>query len=102
LLKKPTIGCAKSRLIGQYKEPGPKRGSFEWLLHENKKIGIVLRTKDNTKPVFVSPGNLIDFKSSLEIVLTSATKYRLPEPIRVADHMGRQLVKVEEYKDVTA
>ena len=55
LLDKPSIGCAKSRLVGEFKEPKQKRGAMRTLSLNKSKVGVVLRTKDNTKPLFVSP-----------------------------------------------
>ena len=69
LLDRPSIGCAKSKLIGEYKEPGKEKGSFSKLYLEGKIIGAALRTRDGVKPNFVSPGHQIDLKSSVEIVL---------------------------------
>ena len=87
----PSIGCAKSRLFGTYNEVGNKRGDFSYLKNDNgETIGVVLRTKDNTRPLFVSPGHLIDVKTSMEIVLTSTTGYRLPEPTRLADKLSKK------------
>ena len=91
LLDIPTIGCAKSRLVGEYAEPGPEKGQWEPLMYKEKRVGAVLRTRDNVKPVFVSPGHLIDLHSSITIVLQSLTLYRLPEPIRRADHLSKEL-----------
>ncbi|MCM8800397.1 MAG: endonuclease V [Candidatus Omnitrophica bacterium] len=89
LLGKPTMGCAKSWLWGRYKQPGPKRGSFAYLFNEeNKKIGIVLRTKDFVKPLFVSPGYKVGFKDCIRIILRCTLKYRLPEPLRLAHQLG--------------
>lgn len=81
----PTVGCAKSVLVGRYKEPAPNRGSFEPLVDKGEEVGVALRTKDNVSPVFVSPGNKIDLQKSMEVVLQSCTKYRVPEPTRQAD-----------------
>ena len=80
----PSIGCAKSRLYGEYKEPGKKKGSYSYLVAEGKRVGAVLRTKAGTKPIFVSPGHRVDFKSSIQIVMNCVTKYRIPEPLRYA------------------
>jgi len=91
LLDIPTIGCAKSRLVGEYTEPGPGKGQWSPLIYKDKEVGAVLRTRDNVRPVFVSPGHLIDLRSSVAIVLQSLTRYRLPEPIRRADHLSREL-----------
>lgn len=88
LLDIPTIGCAKSKLLGEYKEPDKERGSFSYLYHNGEIIGAVLRTKDKVKPIFVSPGHLIDILSSIKIVLKSTTLYRIPEPLRRAHHVA--------------
>ena len=80
----PTIGCAKSRLIGKYEEIGKEKGRWEYLKDKNEVIGIVLRTRSNVKPVFVSPGNRGSLDDSVRIVLDCSTKYRLPEPTRLA------------------
>lgn len=90
LLKIPTIGCAKTRLIGTYKEPGIKRGSWSNLFFNKKIVGAVVRTKTEVKPVFVSPGNLIDLETSIRTVL-SVSKYRLPEPLRIANIKSKKL-----------
>jgi len=84
LLDIPSIGCAKSRLIGEYEEPKKERGSFSYLYYRGEIVGVVLRTKDNVKPLFVSPGHLIDIPSSMEIVLKANKQYRIPEPLRKA------------------
>ncbi len=89
LLDIPTIGCAKSRLVGEYKEPRPKKGDWSPLRYNGKTIGAVLRTKDNVRPLFISPGHKIDLKSSIEIVLGCTSKYRIPEPLRRADYIAR-------------
>ncbi len=92
ILKTPTIGCAKSPLYGKYKMPSPKRGSFSYIFSkDNFIIGAVLRTKDNTKPVFVSPGNLIDLDSSIKIILSVCKEFRIPEPLRIAHHLTKVL-----------
>lgn len=91
----PSIGCAKSKLIGEYRIPGEERGSFSYLYHKGKVIGVVLRTKTRVKPLFVSPGHLIDIPSSIEIVLESTTKYRIPEPLRRAHQMATAFKKQE-------
>ena len=91
LLNLPTIGCAKSRLIGTYKEPGPKKGTCSSLLYKKEIVGVVLRTKDNVKPLFVSPGNRIDIKGSIEVVLSCSQGYRIPEPLRRADIISKKI-----------
>jgi len=87
ILDRPTIGCAKSRLIGTHRQPGSKRGSIAPLLDDGEVIGSVLRTQDGIRPVFVSVGHLIDLGAARQIVLACATRYRLPEPTRLADQL---------------
>jgi deoxyribonuclease V len=90
LLDVPTIGCAKTRLMGEYVEPGTEKGQWSPLMYEGEQVGAVVRTRDNVRPVFISPGHLIDLPSSMEILLQCLTKYRLPEPIRRADHLSKK------------
>jgi deoxyribonuclease V len=80
----PTIGCAKSRLMGTFDEPGRKKGDFSWLYDKEEKIGTVLRTRNDVKPLFISPGHLCSFKNAVDYTLTCTTRYRLPEPTRIA------------------
>ena len=80
----PAIGCAKSRLCGEHREPGPLPGDHEDLLYQEQVIGSVLRTKARVRPVFVSPGHLISLERSREVTLKCCRGYRLPEPIRQA------------------
>lgn len=91
LLDIPSIGCAKSRLVGDYEEPGNTKGDLSELIHNKKTIGAVLRTRDNVKPLFISPGHLIDLKGALDIVINCTGGYRVPEPIRRADLISKRL-----------
>ena len=86
LLNKPTIGCAKSRLVGTFKEPGSDRGCYEPLVHEGETVGAVLRTRKQVRPIFVSPGTGISLKTSINIVMRCLDGYRIPKPTREADH----------------
>jgi deoxyribonuclease V len=92
LLNQPTIGCAKSHLIGSYQSPGKQKGSYSLLLQKGSIIGAVLRTKNNVKPIFVSPGNGINLEKAIVITLSCTTTYRIPEPIRQA-HLLVQKIK---------
>lgn len=83
-LKVPTIGCGKSKLVGQYDEPGPLPGDLSPLRIGDAVIGDVLRTKAKTKPLFISPGHLIDLPSAVALVLEACRGYRQPEPTRQA------------------
>jgi deoxyribonuclease V len=83
----PAIGCAKSRLTGRHREPGRKRGATAALEAEGRIVGTVLRTQDGVRPVFVSVGHKIDLPTAEEVVLCCSTRYRLPEPTRLADRL---------------
>ncbi len=82
LLDLPSIGCAKSRLVGEYDLPAAEKGSSTELLYRNEKIGAVVRTRAGTKPVFVSPGFKITHEEAVNWVKNTCTQYRIPEPIR--------------------
>lgn len=84
---RPTLGCAKSRLVGRHRPPGRWRGCRSPLLDGGERVGTVLRTRDGVKPVFVSVGHVIDLRSAEELVLRCFGGYRLPEPTRLADHL---------------
>jgi deoxyribonuclease V len=84
LLDVPTLGCAKSRLIGEYREPAARRGAHTRLRDGGQVIGEVVRTRSGVKPVFVSVGHRITLAGARRSVLRLAPRYRLPEPIRVA------------------
>jgi len=88
LADKPSVGCAKSRLTGEYNVPGDTRGSSSLLIKNKITIGSVVRTKDNVKPVFVSIGHKLDLETSVKLVLECSGKYRLPEPTRLADQLA--------------
>jgi len=92
---KPTVGCAKSRLLGIFREPGVEKGSMEYLYDGDEIIGVALRTRDNVKPVFVSVGHNISLHSAVRFVLDCCTMYRTPEPIRLAHLVaGGQVLKL--------
>ncbi|MGB3639732.1 MAG: deoxyribonuclease V [Rivularia sp. (in: cyanobacteria)] len=84
----PTIGVAKSWLIGDYKEVSQEKGSWQPLIHKNETIGAVLRTRSNVKPVYVSSGHRISLPTAIDYVLRCTPKYRLPETTRIADKLA--------------
>lgn len=88
----PAVGVAKTRLIGTFDEPAAQAGSSSPLIHRDEQIGLVLRTKDSTRPLFISVGHRVDLPSAAELVLACCTKYRIPEPTRQAD------IEVEKFK----
>ena len=93
-LETPTIGVAKSRLTGAHDAPGPATGDVAWLLADRgtrpgERIGAVLRTREKVKPVYVSAGHRISLKTALALTLAYTTRYRLPEPTRLADKLSK-------------
>ena len=91
LTGKPSIGCAKSKLYGDYKEPGGMKGDFSYLKDKSgKRIGAVLRTRSGVKPVFVSPGHMINIEDSVKTVLKCCDKYRIPEPVRFSHSLANK------------
>ena len=92
ILDIPTLGIAKKKLYGTFEEPGFDPGAYSPLIsNDGDTIGAVLRTKKNTKPVFVSPGHKIDLPAALEVVAECARGYRVPEPTRQADKYVAEL-----------
>ena len=81
----PGVGVAKSRLIGTFDEPEPQAGASTPLMDNGERIGSVLRTRDRTRPLFVSIGHKVDLPSAEALVLACCTRYRVPEPTRQAD-----------------
>ncbi|MGM0531788.1 MAG: endonuclease V, partial [Bacteroidota bacterium] len=91
LLDKPSIGVGKTWLTGEYKEPGARKGNKSDLMDAGGNIiGHVLRTRNETNPVFVSPGHRVGIEQASEIVLNCTTSYRIPEPLRRADQEAEQ------------
>jgi deoxyribonuclease V len=84
----PSIGVAKSLLIGKYGTLGELRGSTAPLIYYNEEVGVVLRTKNKVQPVYVSVGHKISLETATNYVLQCTTKYRLPETTRLADQMA--------------
>jgi deoxyribonuclease V len=83
-LQRPSLGCAKSRLIGRFGTLPRPAGSAVPLVQGDEQLGMVVRTKNGVQPVYVSPGHLIDIASSVDLVLRSCRGYRIPEPTRQA------------------
>ncbi len=87
LINMPSVGCAKSRLVGTHEEPGWSKGSVTPLLDGEEQIGAVVRTRDGVRPVYVSVGHRMDLHAATDLVLSCCTRYRLPEPTRLADQL---------------
>lgn len=84
----PSIGVAKSLLVGKYGALGEERGSSAPLVHRSREVGVVLRTKNKVQPLYVSVGHKISIETAIDYVLQCAPKYRLPETTRLADQMA--------------
>ncbi len=84
LINRPTLGCAKSVLVGKFEEPGEERGAWTPMIDKGETIGAALRTKTRVQPIYVSPGHLIDLAGALELALACDGGYRQPEPTRRA------------------
>lgn len=79
-----SMGCAKKILCGTYIEPGPEKSAANPIIHKDEQIGWAVRSKDKTKPVFVSPGQHMSLNDSLRLITACFGKYRIPEPTRLA------------------
>jgi deoxyribonuclease V len=91
LFDKPTIGCAKSRLVGEHQEPGERAGSTAPLMLEGERLGVVLRTRDHVRPIYVTTGHRVSLDSAVGLVKQCVDGFRIPKPTREADHYVRDL-----------
>lgn len=96
MLDCPSIGVAKSILVGKSREPGVNRGSWRTLYDDREPVGVLLRTRTDVKPVVVSPGHKMDISTARRIVLHLCRGYRLPEVIRFAHHAVNQMRRERE------
>ena len=93
---KPTIGCAKSRLVGEFSGVDEEKGSYAPLLYNGQVVGAVVRTRRGVKPMFVSPGNRITLEEAVDMVIGCCRKYRMPEPTRQAHLLVTRLRRQED------
>lgn len=91
LLDLPTVGCAKSRLVGEFETPGWERGAHSFLHYHETIVGAVVRTRDYVRPLFISPGHKVSLKNAIEIVLQTTRGFRIPEPLRRADFLSKRV-----------
>lgn len=87
LLGRLSIGCAKSLLVGTCNDPGLDKGSTMPLSIGKERVGTVLRTRDGVKPIYVSVGHGLSLRAAERIVLACCTRFRMPEPTRLADRL---------------
>jgi deoxyribonuclease V len=88
LLDRPTVGCAKSILVGRGPEPELEAGAWTELLDRGEVVGAAVRTRSGVKPVYVSVGHKIDLPTAIHYVLACTRGYRLPEPTRLAHQLA--------------
>lgn len=84
IINRPTLGCAKSVLVGKYEEPAEERGNWTELIDKGEVVGAAVRTKTKVQPIYVSPGHLIDLEGAIKLTLECDGGYRQPEPTRRA------------------
>ncbi|MEJ2613251.1 MAG: deoxyribonuclease V [Candidatus Thiodiazotropha sp.] len=97
ILDVPTIGCGKTRLLGEHKEPYTERGAIAPLYDNNEIIGNVLRTQNGINPIYVSVGHRISLATACKWILKLSPKYRLPETTRQADQVVRKMLKISAH-----
>ncbi len=85
-----SVGVAKTKLFGYYKEPPDSRGSFTYLKYRNEILGAVVRTKEKSAPIFVSIGHRISLRTAISLVLQTS-RFRIPEPTRLAHNLLQQV-----------
>jgi deoxyribonuclease V len=91
LFDKPTIGCGKSLLVGDYVQPARRAGSSSALMFHGEQVGAALRTREGVKPIFVTQGNRVSLESAVELVRACTDGFRIPKPTREADHYVGEL-----------
>ncbi len=87
------IGVAKTRLIGTFEEPRAEKGAVSALEDKGERIGSVVRTRTGVKPDYVSVGNRMSLKDAVELTLATTSRYKIPEPTRLAHHLSKSLSK---------
>lgn len=91
LLDAPAFGVAKSLLVGHFEEPDPIKESTSPLFQKDEVIGRVVRTRDSVQPVYVSVGHKITLDEAVALTLACTTRYKIPEPTRLAHHLSQKL-----------
>jgi deoxyribonuclease V len=91
LFDKPSIGCAKSVLVGDFSEPGRRAGSSSPLIHLGERVGVALRTREGVHPIFVTQGHRVSLRSAVRLLRPALDGLRIPKPTREADHYVRDL-----------
>jgi deoxyribonuclease V len=90
LLDVPSIGCAKSIFVGQHAKLGVSAGSWAWLIDRGERVGAAVRTRTGVRPIYLSPGHRVGLHSAIALALMAVTKYRVPEPLRLAGILAQR------------
>lgn len=90
VMGRPSIGISKSVLVGVFEEPGEGALSASPLMYMGEQVGWAVRSRQRCRPIFVSPGHLVDMEGALRLAKESLRGYKLPEPIRRADRLSKQ------------
>ena len=96
VLDLPTIGVAKSRLVGEHEEIPIEKGNWKPLIDKDETVGVVLRSRTKVKPIYVSIGHKISLPTAIDYVKGCLTKYRLPETTRQADKLASSKLNKNE------
>ena len=80
----PTVGCAKSRLLGRFEPPADERGSSAPLVDRGEVVGAAVRTRTGVSPIYVSVGHRVSLDAAVRFTLACCGRYRVPEPTRMA------------------
>lgn len=96
ILKTPSVGCAKSHLIGNFRMPARSAGSFSEPLTAASLVGYALRSRTAVRPIFISPGHLVHHQDALNLVRCCLKGYRVPEPLRRAHQLTQKLKRAQK------
>ena len=91
----PTIGCAKNVLTGNHGNLGNEKGNYTELMDQSEKVGLVLRSRTNVNPVYISPGHRVSFADTYDVVMSVLTQYKLPRTTRLAHKWANKVRKGE-------
>ena len=95
---RPTIGCARRILVGEHRPVGEAKGMSQPIAYRNREVGIAYRSKDNVKPIFISPAHRCDLNFARDITVRSLRGFRLPEPLRIAHLLANKHKRFIEKK----
>lgn len=88
LLDRPALGVAKTILVGRHSELAEPRGSHTELVHRGETVGMVVRTREGVKPVYVSVGHRMTLSDACQLTVQLATRYKLPKPTHLAHRLS--------------